>query len=99
MLAANSAEVLPTALTERTFKRATAAGDLAAAIASCSSRATIAFGVWAGASRPCHPAMWKPGKVSATVGRSGASRSRVAVARMRILPVCTSGCSSAKLPT
>ena len=41
MISMNSAEVLPTALTDRFFSRATAAGAVAAAIASCSRRATI----------------------------------------------------------
>src|SRR6476646_2316179 len=71
MPSAKSAAVLPTAVTDKFRSRAMATGDLAAAIASCSRRLTIDAGVRAGASSPCQPAIWKPGKVSAIVGRSG----------------------------
>jgi hypothetical protein len=68
MPSAKSAAVLPAAVTDKFRCRAMATGDLAAAIASCSRRLTIDAGVRAGASSPCQPAIWKPGKVSPIVG-------------------------------
>ena len=72
MKAANSAGVPPTAIAASPFRRSSAAGSCTALAAAAASLSRFAGAKLAGASRPYHCVISKPGQpCSATVGTSG----------------------------